>query len=69
VSISATAPEPGNHIYDNFNIIIQHFFSEVVLQGTDPSALMKLLDMNKLLRHIKPFARTILDLDCEEQRK
>ncbi len=69
MSISATAPEPGNHIYDNFNIIIQHFFSEVVLQGMDPSVLMKLLDMNKLRRQIKQFARTILDLDCEEQRK
>jgi hypothetical protein len=66
VSGSATAPEPGN---DNFNIIIQHFFGEVVLHGTDPSALLKLLDMNKLRTRIKQFARTILDLDCEEQRK
>jgi hypothetical protein len=51
VSGSATAPEPGN-VCDNFNIIIQHFSSEVVLHGTDPSALLKLLDMNKLRRQI-----------------
>jgi hypothetical protein len=58
VSGSATAPEPGN-VCDNFNIIIQHFFSGVVLHGTDPSALLKLLDMNKLQAQIKQFARTI----------
>jgi hypothetical protein len=68
VSGSATAPEPGN-ICDSFNIIIQHFFSGVVLHGMDPSALLKLLDMNKLRTQIKQFDGTILDLDCEEQRK
>lgn len=56
--------------YDaNFNIIVQHFFDQVTIQGKDSTAILKNVDMEKMKLCIKDFARSILNLEAIERSK